>query len=54
MKRKLNMSINEGFCASDPVPVELEFEDGATATFLMSAMSQNCLLYTSPSPRDRS
>ena len=44
MKRKLSMSVNEGFCASDPVPVEIEFEDGATATFLMSAMSQKVAL----------
>ena len=44
MKRKLSMSINEGFCASDPVPVEIEFGDGATATFLMSAMSQKVAL----------
>ena len=44
MKRKLNLSINAGFCATDPVPVEIEFLDGSTATFEMSAISQKVAL----------
>jgi len=44
MKYAVDLTVNEGFCASDPVAVELEFADGSTATFFMSAMSQKIAL----------
>ena len=44
MKRKLDLTIGEGFCVSDPIPVEIEFADGVIATFLMTALGQREIL----------
>lgn len=44
MKRKLDLTIGEGFCVGKPIPVEIEFADGVIATFHMTALGQKEIL----------